>query len=156
MSDDDLITVEIRGFPLALWEVSRGHIEALLREFAFIADGGGDNAELPHRLLDIVENVRIRAGGLNAQAERSIEEATARGDADLDFDVLVPAGIARGAPRFAALLDEVDEYCRAGDLLTLATPPDVRAFQLWYIGEFARQVDGGAPLAWRDARPTTR
>jgi hypothetical protein len=151
IDDSDVMTVAIRGFPLAVWERARRHTEALLREFAIIAEGGGDNAELPQRLLDVVDHVRIRAGGLNAQAERSIEEATARGDDDVDFDVRIPASLARGANGFSALIDEVDAYCRAGDLLTLATPPEVRAFQLWYIGEFARQVDGAAPRAWPEA-----
>jgi hypothetical protein len=153
MNEDqpDLIIVAIRGFPLAVWERARRHTEALLREFAIIADGGGDNAELPQRLLDILGHVRVRAGGLNAQAERSIEDATARGDTEVDFDVRVPASIARGARGFSALIDEVDAYCRAGDRLTLATPPEVRKFQLWYIGEFARQVEGAPPLSWREA-----
>jgi hypothetical protein len=149
---NELVTVAIRRFPLDMHVASQQHGEALVREFAFIVDGGGDNAELPKRLLDVVHLVRTRAGGLNAHAERTIEDALARGDRDVDFDVVVPVSVARGAPEFAALLDEVDEYCRAGELLTLETPPAVRAFRSWYLGEFTRQLNGDAPMTWDEWR----
>ncbi len=123
-----------------------------MRELAFIVDGGGDNAELPKRLLDVVERVRIRAGGLNTGAERAIEEALARGDEAIDFEVVMPTALGRGAPTFAALLDEIDAYCRSGDLLTLETPADVRSFQRWYLDEMAHQLDGAPPTPWQEWR----
>ena len=51
------------------------------------------------------------------------------------------------------MLIEVDEYCRDGTLLTLATPDDLRAFWIWYLGEFVRQIDGEHPIP---APPTLR
>jgi hypothetical protein len=145
----ELVTVAIRGFPIDVHLASQQHGEALLREFAFIVRGGGDQSELPKRLLDVVEAVQARLGGLNAHADRVIEDAIARGDAEVQFDVVVPADVARAAPEFAALLDEVDAYCRNGELLTLETPAEVRDFRRWYVGEFPRQLDGEAPLSWR-------
>src|SRR5438105_12060952 len=123
----DLRTVSFRGFPVDIFKRSRRHAEALLREFAIIVDGGGDNTELPRRLLDILDRVRARGSGLNAVAERALEQAVERKAPTVDFDLVVPARIARGAPEFARLLEEVDEYCRSGDLLTLETPPQVRS-----------------------------
>ena len=35
-------------------------------------------------------------------------------------------------------LIEMDEYCRDGTLLTLATPDDLQAYWTWYLGEFVR------------------
>jgi hypothetical protein len=157
----DLGTVAIRGCPLRLFQEGRRHSEALLRELTIIVDGGGDNTELPKRFLRVVEQVQRRAAGLNTGAERAIEEAIARGDEEIDFDVVMPKSLGRGAPQFAALLDEIDEYCRGGDLLTLETPGEVRAFQRWYLDEMARQLDGAAPTSWHewraaDARRATR
>jgi hypothetical protein len=146
----ELQTVAIRGFPVAVFLEARRHSEALLRELAFIVDGGGDNAELPRRLLDVVERVRARAAGMNTGAERAIEEAVVRKDASIDFDMLVPARLARGAPEFEVLLDEIDEYCRTGDLLTLATSPDVREFRRWYLHELTYQIEGGRPTPWSE------
>jgi hypothetical protein len=152
----ELATVAIRGFPIAVHLASVQHGEALVREFEIIVRGGGDQSDLPKRLLDIVQAVQARAGGLNAHAERAIDDAIARGDAEAQFDIVVPADVARGAPEFEALLDEVDDYCRDGALLTLETPPEVRAFRRWYLGEFTRQLNGEAPLTWRawNARAT--
>jgi len=41
-------------------------------------NSGGDTTELPKRLLHTVERVQKRAAGLNASAERAIEEAIER------------------------------------------------------------------------------
>jgi hypothetical protein len=150
----ELRTVTMQGCPLELLHRARQHAEALLRELAFIVDGGGDNTELPKRFLAVVKHVRDRAGGLNTGAERAIDEALARGDASIDFEVVMPTALGRGAPAFAALLDEIDAYCRSGDLLTLETTGDVRAFQRWYLGEMASQLDGAGPTPWHAWRPT--
>jgi hypothetical protein len=49
------------------------------------------------------------------------------------------------------LLDEADEFCRAGDrLLTLAAEPELVAFRHWYLGEFWKQVEGAEPVSWPD------
>jgi hypothetical protein len=149
---NDVGTVTIRGCPIALLIEARRHGEALLRELAFIVDGGGDNTELPRRLLHTVERVQVRAAGLNTGAERTIDDAIARGDEEIDFEVLMPKRLGRGALEFATLLDEIDDYCRTGQLLTLATSPEVRAFQRWYLEEMAAQLDGAPPRPWREWR----
>jgi hypothetical protein len=148
----ELGTVVLRGFPLDVFGDARRHSEALLREFAFIVDGGGDNTELPRRLLDIVNRVRARAAGLNTGAERAIEGARDRGENSVDFELLVPVRMAAGANEFAALLDEIDEYCQSGTLLTLATPPLTREFRRWYLNEMAAQLEGAAPTSWPEWR----
>jgi hypothetical protein len=145
---DALGTVSILGCPLGIFQQGRRHAEALLRELAIIVDGGGDNTELPKRFLDTIAVVRRRAGGLNTGAEKAIEEAIERGDEEIDFDVVLPAAIGRGASQFSALLDEIDQYCRAGDLLTLEAPSEVRAFQRWYLTEIERQLGGEPPTRW--------
>ncbi len=146
----DLRTIAFVGFPLDLFARGRQHNEALLREFAFIVDGGGDNTELPRQLLEVVERVRARAAGLNAGALAMVENALARGDETGNFEFVIPASIASSTREFASLLDQVDAYCAAGDLLTLAAPPDLRRFRDWYLGEIIGQVEGRAPIAWCD------
>jgi hypothetical protein len=143
-------TIALVGFPLDVFRSSRQHTEALLREFAFIVDGGGDNTDLPRQLLETVERVRARARGLNTAAASVVESAMARGDATVDFDFVIPATMAAGAREFLTLLDQVDVYCASGDLLTLATSPELRRFREWYLGEIAAQIEGRAPVAWRD------
>ena len=60
----------------------------------------------------------------------------------------MPAALAAAARRLRTLLDEADAFCRAGDLLTLATQPEGVAFRHWYLDEFQRQIDGRPPRPW--------
>jgi hypothetical protein len=47
------------------------------------------------------------------------------------------------------MLDEADEFCRQGKhLLTLATPPDLRRYRQWFLGEFVAQIGGRPPTPW--------
>ena len=46
-------------------------------------------------------------------------------------------------------LAEADEFCRRGELLTLATPPEYVAFREWFLGEIVRQLEGKPPTPWR-------
>jgi hypothetical protein len=146
----DLRTIALVGFPLDLFARARQHNEALLREFAFLVDGGGDNTDIPRQLLDVVGRVRVRAAGLNAGALAMVETAMARGDETGDFEFVIPVSIAASTREFASLLDQVDAYCAAGDLLTLAAPPELRRFRDWYLGEITGQVEGRPPIAWCD------
>ena len=46
------------------------------------------------------------------------------------------------------MLAEVDEYCRAEDLLTLQRTPEQVRFQDWVCEEFVRQLRGEPPRPW--------
>lgn len=46
------------------------------------------------------------------------------------------------------LAQQLDEYCRRGDLLTLAMPADLVALRDWTTGEILRQCAGEPPTPW--------
>jgi hypothetical protein len=47
------------------------------------------------------------------------------------------------------LLDAADEFCRSGDLLTLASSPEVVAWRHWWRNQVVRQVREDAdPEPW--------
>jgi anti-anti-sigma factor len=49
----------------------------------------------------------------------------------------------------ADLLDEVDAYCDEGDqLLTVATPPELREFRAWLFREVIGQMRGATRTPW--------
>jgi uncharacterized protein YfaT (DUF1175 family) len=55
------------------------------------------------------------------------------------------------------MLDEADEYCRAGHhLLTLATPEELRVFRSWYLGQVAAQLSGAPAEPWPVHRDRAR
>ncbi len=137
-------------FPLKVGVRARQHRESLLREFAIIAIGGGQKADVPKRLLEIAQLHDERYSGLNPEADDAVDAAIKRGEEFIDFVVGVPDQIKQDTVDLAPVLLEVDEYCRNGDLLTLSPPEDVRAFWVWFLSEFVRQLSGEPPLAWRD------
>jgi hypothetical protein len=46
------------------------------------------------------------------------------------------------------VLDETDEFCRAGKLLTLEAAHDVLAFRRWYLQQMTVQASGGPATPW--------
>ena len=135
-------------FPLRVASRAYRHREALLREFAIIAIGGGAQADIPKRLIEIATLLDERYAGMNPEAEDAIDAAAKDGAEYIELVVHVPRRIKRDMLDVAPLLVEVDTYCRSGDLLTLTPPEEVRAFWIWFLLEFVRQADGEPPLSW--------
>ena len=146
----ELVSVHILGMPLDIMQRSAEHSDELLREFALIREEGSDH--VPARLLALIEELRSRFGSFSEGPRQAMQDALARGEETIDLHYEVPAAVAEAARQLGALLDEADEFCRAGDLLTLATPPDGVAFRHWYLDEFGRQIDGQPPRPWPGAR----
>ncbi|MDP1804714.1 MAG: hypothetical protein Q8K72_06075 [Acidimicrobiales bacterium] len=142
----ELVTVRILGMPLDVMQRSAEHSDELLREFALIREEGSD--QVPARLLSLIEELRSRFGSFSEGPRQAMQDAWERGEQTIDLSYEVPAGVAAAARQLGALLDEADEFCRAGDLLTLSTQPEGVAFRHWYLDEFPRQVDGQPPRPW--------
>lgn len=55
------------------------------------------------------------------------------------------------APLVLRLQDAVaraDELCRANELLTLASPPEVHELRAWMTDAIVTQVEGAQPVTW--------
>ncbi len=149
-----LVSVRLLGFPLEVYRRASEHSDELLREFALIREDSSE--QVPARLLALIDELRGRFAGFTEGPTMAIQAALGRGDRTIDLRYDVPPEAAEGALRLGALLDEADEFCRSGDLLTLATVPGNLAFRRWYLEEFARQVAGQPPCPWPvflDANP---
>jgi hypothetical protein len=142
--------VALVDFPLQIGMRARQHSESLLREFAIIATGGGDDADVPKRLLEIAQLHDERYSGLNPEADDEVDDAIARGEQYVTIVVRVPERIKQDTLDLASVLLEVDEYCRNGELLTLSPSREIRAFWVWFLLEFVRQMNGEQPCSWHD------
>jgi hypothetical protein len=144
--------VRLIGFPLGLYARSTEHHEELMREFQLLAIDPPTSTpghEVPRRLLDLIAELNSDYAGFSAGPEAARDAAAARGDESVDLSYQVPEAVAAACERLDALLEEADEFCRAGDrLLTLATPPDAVALRRWYLGEFSAQLAGREPTPW--------
>jgi hypothetical protein len=152
----DLVPVRMQQVPVRLWAASQEHVDELLREFALMTagleqdDADGPSSPVPLRLVRLVADVtaRFSAAGDEARAELF---AAAADDVELLDEVVyhLPAAAGPASLELGRMLDEADDYCRAGQhLLTLATPPELVQFRRWYLGQVVDQLAGGAPVPW--------
>ena len=138
--------------PLDVWQRAQEHADELLREFALISvevheTGGGE--DLPKQLLELVDQLTATYSTVTSEQEMIRDEAVMRGEPEVDLIYTLPAEIREATIALGRILDECDEFCRAGQsLLTLATPPESKAFRDWYLDEFVRQIDGLPPTPW--------
>lgn len=155
MTAPELVEVEVRRLPLEVWSRAQEHSDALMREFALIAsdarsDGG---SHVPVQLLELVERLNAGYAGFTGEQEAQLAQAVDEGREELDLLYRVPRGVGAAAQELGRLLDEADEYCRAGQhLLTLATPDELVRFRRWFLEQFTAQEAGGPPVAWPDHR----
>jgi hypothetical protein len=148
-----LARVDIVGLPLDVYQRASEHTDELLREFALIRGDDGDH--VPARLLALVTELNLRFGPFAQGASDALQQALDRGDATVDLCYDVPVEAAAAAAHLGDLFDEADEFCRSGDLLTLATLPEAVGFRRWFLDEFVAQIGGAAPRSWADAMGTT-
>ncbi len=151
---DRLVTVRILGLPVPVYLRASEHGDELMREFALIAAGadsdGNSDPGVPVRLTAVVDELRGRFSGFTLQPESELAAAAASGADTIDLEYRLPPEAVQAAVDLGGLLDEADEFCRAGDLLTLETPPEAVEFRRWFLGEFVRQAAGEAPVPWSD------
>ena len=122
-----------------------------MREFAHLADDP-ENTHAPARLIFLHRQLQERFAPFTQGTQTELEEAMGRGDKTIDLTYEVPEEVGDAVHDLAALLDEVDRYCEAGEyLLALKTPARALAYRQWFLEEFAQQVAGRAPIPWEDS-----
>ena len=144
--DTDLVEIHLLGVPLALLGRAQERSDELSREFTYVA--ASDSETAPARLLALSQHLQGRYGGYMQPAQDEIALARDRGDQVVDVSFAVPREVSGAAAQLWALLDEADEFCRNGDLLTLATPADIVTFRRWYLSQFIDQSRGAEPVTW--------
>ena len=152
-----LCEVRLVDLPIPLHNRTSQHIDALQREFELIRLASPEERSAPHRLLELIEQLQSEFGEFGAASRQQLSEAAERGAESIDLTYHLPIEAGDAARRLGDLLDEADEYCRAGQhLLTLVTPIDVLAYRQWFLDEFSRQLDGGDPVPWSGGRARGR
>lgn len=123
--------VVLREVPVPLfWQLQR-HQEEMVREFALIdidrARGGA--GAVPARLLEIVTELHGQYAQQRGVLLDELEAAADRGDETVTVRVEFPTAAADVIAAACATYEEADDFCRSGDMLTLAASPELRAFR---------------------------
>jgi anti-sigma regulatory factor (Ser/Thr protein kinase) len=138
--DDDSVAPRYEVFlgdvPTQLLLAAKAHVDALIREFALLASGAAvSSSPVPMQLATLIQ----RVVGNFAEARQSIKKQAVRSaqahDPRTRLTLYLPLSAAAAGRAYLAALDEVDDYCRAERMLTLATPPAHRVFRRWYVEE---------------------
>lgn len=152
----DIVDIAVLRAPVQVWARAQEHSDALMREFALIASEARtdpDSTHVPVRLLRLVETLNAAYSGFTGEQEAQMHAAVEAGEQEVDLHYRLPRSVAPDVVQLGALLDEADEYCRAGQhLLTLATPEESVRFRRWFLDQFAEQAAGHPPVAWPDYR----
>ncbi|MGB8651990.1 MAG: hypothetical protein WCD35_15160 [Mycobacteriales bacterium] len=146
---DELVTVVLLDAPLRVWQRATEHHDDLMREMALLAlDPATPGRDLPHRLLELIDVMGRQYGAATARPDTERDAALAAGLDRVDLRYEVPRSAGQAAQHLRDLLDEIEEFCRAEMLLTLAQPPVEAAFARWYVEQFTVQTQGGEPVPW--------
>jgi anti-anti-sigma factor len=149
---EDMVVVELRAVPLDVHRRAEDQSLTLQRELALVhaADATGN---APARLLWLSDELSRRYAAFGDQPQSVLRTALAGDGSSVDLHYEVPAHAAEAAEELSAVLDEVDEFCVAGDLLTLVASPEAQAYRRWFLGEFVAQIrDGAPPTPWTPGR----
>ncbi|MGH9104130.1 MAG: hypothetical protein ACRDYD_14285, partial [Acidimicrobiales bacterium] len=141
------LTVAVLGLPLSVYRVVEEHNDALMREFAMIAKRP-DAPGAPRRLVELVEEARARFPQEAESSRSQVEAAVEAGESSVDVELVVPVAARGMIIRLVELLDEADAFCEQGELLTLASPPEVRRLRSWFLDQVLRQLDGLPAERW--------
>jgi hypothetical protein len=147
-------TVWLLGYPVELGMSTVEHIEDWMREFQLMAlatEEGAARHDVPARLQDMVRALTRRYASELSEPDRVRAAAAARGDATVDLAYPAHADAEGAVVGWQRMLAEVDDYCRAEDLLTLQRTPEQVRLQDWICEEFLRQLHGEAPRPWSRA-----
>ncbi len=152
----DVVDVRLLGLSISAFQHASAHHDELFREFALIrSSDASEGPNIPARLLALLEELDQRFGSFSVGPSSEIEAALARGDESIDLTYRVPRETREAVIRLSELLHRADEFCRQGNLLTVAPPPDAVAFRNWFLREFAVQIAGAPPTPWPEYKADT-
>lgn len=147
-SDDPLHEVRLVGVPVRVLVAGRQHHDELMHEFSVLAVAEDSRADVPQRMLDLIETLGTRYASSAERPDAEVDAAQARGDDTVDLAYQVSAHVVEAADRLATLMAEADDFCRREQMLTLERTEVMRTFAEWYLDEFRRQVNGEPPRPW--------
>lgn len=151
MGSDVRHEVHLKGVPLDIWRDATDHADELTREMQLLAvryEGDEPHRHVPTRLTELVTVLSQRFAGISDEQGQQMAAAADAGLASIDVTYYLPAEAAEASATLGAILDEADEFCRSGELLTLATPPEAKLYREWFLGEIVAQLGGAEPTPW--------
>jgi Histidine kinase-like ATPase domain len=141
-------TVRFPGVSVANYLALQEHNDALYRELELLAieHDGVPAVSRPSRLRALArELLGPKFRGARNAYRQAVAAAQARGDLTVDLEAQASLDMVPMVRAYVALLDEADEYCREGLLLTMPPHRHVTELRHWFVEQLALQVQDGRP-----------
>ena len=141
----------LRDYPLRLWAEQNEYLESLLRELhLLLLSSQRDDLQsaASGRLVELADLLQHRLGRLLQTVDDDRQAALDAGRERMDSVLPLSDGLPGVLDEVRLVLEETDEFCRHGDLLSLPRPPLLIAFATWEGTELIAQSDGAEPTPW--------
>ena len=127
------------------------HLEDLTHELQLLQAGGRSGVvDLPAALAATIGDILDAYQSPHRELWRQLLEAVQAGRQRVDVVLWLPSAAVEASKRLLGLLDEADELCRSGTLMTMPATEAVVAIRCWASAELERQLLHGAePLPHR-------
>lgn len=141
--------VRLAGCPVELSLRQDEHLDELVRELQLIS--AGDQTSHSQALAAQIQDLLISPAHARFTGRRLAEQAAAAGRDVVDIDMAMPHEFGPMVQRLQEAVMAADALCEQMELLTVASPPELRALRAWMAGELVAQIDHGAPpVTWSD------
>jgi anti-sigma regulatory factor (Ser/Thr protein kinase) len=146
--------IRFPGVPVDGYLELQAHNDALFRELELVsieleADDDPDRAS---PLADLVDQLYRRFRGQRDSHRDVVAAAKAQGEATVELETTASPDSVGPAWTYLGLLEQADELCRSGVLLTPEPPAQVKALRRWFVEQMAAQLLGGHPPAGQGSR----
>jgi anti-sigma regulatory factor (Ser/Thr protein kinase) len=139
--------VRFVGVPVDGYLELQAHNDALFRELELVSIEleAGEDAGTPTPLADLVDQLYRRFRGQRDGYRDTVAAAQARGEPTVELETAASPDSAAMAGSYLTLLEQADELCRTGMLLTPEPPRHVKSLRRWFVEQLAGQLLHGHP-----------
>ncbi len=143
---EGLRVVRLLNLPVGLFVDVNLHLDQLLYELQIVRAGeAAGTANVPPELRRVTREILDRYAGARATARAQATQAIEQGTDRVDIELLLPGAAADASEDLLALLEQADELCRAGQLLTVPASPQAAHLRRWISAELTAQLRLGRP-----------
>lgn len=146
---DDWFSVVLRECPVALSLRQDQHLDELIRELQLV---DSERAAPPSKALaDVIARLLQGPAFARHTGRRIAQDAHAAGSETIDVAMTVPREVAAQVRLLNEAVAEADTLCEREELLTLASPADLRLIRAWMTFSIGEQIENAAePVSYAD------
>ena len=133
--------VVLADCPVVLSLRQDDHLDELIRELQLIDAVGKQHTR---ELTDVISGLLGRHAHARHLGRRIAQDALAAGKNTMTITLPVPVSASQDIRELDGAVRKADALCHQTRLLTLASPPDVRALRTWMVQEFVHQIEHDA------------